>query len=110
MVTHKRIPLASREALRVAIVAAMGKAPRKPELHTRAALDCVAVYTGIAAANPLHTHLNDQASSLSGLTNRSEGMAVLRQFLGSFEANSGSIKRKRVQKMAKIGVSAVDQC
>jgi hypothetical protein len=30
-------------------------------------------------------------SSLSGLTGRSEGKSVLRQFLSSFETNSGSI-------------------
>ena len=33
--------------------------------------------------------------SLSDLTGRSEGKTDLRQFSNSFEANSGSIKRKR---------------
>jgi hypothetical protein len=44
------------------------------------------------------------------LTDRSEGQTVLRQFLFSFEANSGSIQRKRGQKMTRIGFPAVDQC
>jgi hypothetical protein len=50
------------------------------------------------------------ARSPSGLAGLSEGMSVLRQVLCSFEANSGSIQRERVQKMTKIGISAVDQC
>ncbi|MEH6822716.1 MAG: substrate-binding domain-containing protein [Motiliproteus sp.] len=49
------------------------------------------------------------AGSLSDLTDRSERKTDLRQFSNSFEANSGSIKRKIEREMAKVGLLVVDQ-
>ncbi|MCP8688239.1 hypothetical protein [Marinobacterium sedimentorum] len=47
-------------------------------------------YVDSSLFNP-STQQMDATSSLSGLAGRSEGKSVLRQFLSSFETNSGSI-------------------